>query len=489
MSLNIITDAWIPVVLTDGTRGTIAPWQCADQAVLRPDWPRADLNIACLELLIGLVFLADPPAHEEDWQDRQAPDPDRLRAALEPFAPAFELLGDGPRFMQDLEPLAGEASPPDMLFIDSAGANTVRNNADLLVHRNRYSLIDLATAAMALHAFQAHAPSGGKGNRTSMRGGGPLVTLIDPGCGLWSLIWANVPDGRPAQVSDLPWTRPARSSEKGQEVWPQQACPAEAFFGMPRRLRLIADGAGITGVVQRPYGTNYAGWVHPLTPYYRMKPGTELLPVHPRAGLFGYRNWLGVVAASQDDPLRQRATIVSSWRARSGARAPARLRVAGWSMDNMKPRDFVHAVVPLLDLSEDQTLQLAGMVQAAEKLSLALRAALAPVVAEGETREALREEFFLRTQAPFEAHVVALATIPPEEIAKSWLDDLRAAALDLFETRALPGLADRALSDQQKIVTAHAALRGAFAGRTKLGREAWGLLGLTPTAAQPKETA
>ena len=67
MPLNLISDPWIPVLDTSGARRVIAPWQMADEDLVRPDWPRADLDIACLELLIGLVRLADPPAHADDW--------------------------------------------------------------------------------------------------------------------------------------------------------------------------------------------------------------------------------------------------------------------------------------------------------------------------------------------------------------------------------------------------------------------------------------
>lgn len=150
MPLNLISDPWIPVLDRDGARRVIAPWQMADADLVRPDWPRADLNLGCLEFLIGLVFLADPPADAEDWDARVAPDPQRLRARLAPFTPAFDLTGDGPRFLQDLEALEGEANPPDLLFIDSAGANTSRNNADLMVRRERYPALDLPLAAMAL---------------------------------------------------------------------------------------------------------------------------------------------------------------------------------------------------------------------------------------------------------------------------------------------------------------------------------------------------
>lgn len=203
MTLNLISDSWIPVVDHDGTRRIIAPWEMADPSIQRPDWPRADLNIACLELLIGLVYMADPPADHDDWEDRAAPDPQRLREKLAAYAPAFNLTGEGPLFLQDFEPLDGTPNAPDMLFIDSAGANTAKNNADLMVHRGRYVGLELPFAAMALYAFQAHAPSGGAGNRTSLRGGGPMVTLVDPGRGLWALIWANVPNGQPSGMNEL----------------------------------------------------------------------------------------------------------------------------------------------------------------------------------------------------------------------------------------------------------------------------------------------
>lgn len=204
MPLNLITDPWVPVRRSDDGLRIIRPDQIAQPGVIFPDWPRADLNVACLELLIGLVFLADPPAHAQDWRARK-PDVQRLRDRRAPLAPAFNLTGAGPCFLQDLDPLAGAPNPSDMLFIDSAGGNTARNNAGLMVRRNRYPEPDLPLAAMALYALQAHAPSGGAGNRTSMRGGGPMVMLADPGTGrLRDLVWANVLDGRTTGPKALP---------------------------------------------------------------------------------------------------------------------------------------------------------------------------------------------------------------------------------------------------------------------------------------------
>lgn len=487
--LNLISDKWIPVRRKDGTETLIAPWEIADPSLEFPAWPRPDLNIACLELLAGLVFMADPPRDTQDWRARQAPDPDRLRAALAPFAPAFELMGDGPRFMQDLEAFeVGVRDPnaPDMLFIDSAGGQTVKNNADLLVKRGRYPVLPPALAAMALYTLQAHAPSGGAGNRTSMRGGGPMVTLVDPGQGLWPLVWANVPYGSPSAPKDLPWMQGARTSENDRKVYPADVTPIVAFFGMPRRLRLVAGEGGISGVVQRPYGANYADWLHPLTPYYRVKAGSELLPRHPRAGAFGYRNWLGVVARRKSgDDLARRAQVLELWQQRSPFQPE--VIVAGWSMDNMKPRDFTFSRAPLIELPDDLADRMEGMIEAAETFGVVLRGALAPVLAEGEAREAARESYYLRSQAAFELRLAGLAA-DPEGAARGWLADLRAVAVGMFDDLALPGLAERDTRDQAEIVQARRNLTAAFAGYGKLGGQAFGALGL-PVPEQKRRKA
>lgn len=97
------------------------------------------------------------------------------------------------------------------------------------------------------------------------------MTLVDPEQGLWSLIWANGPDGKPGHISDLPWMRRTRISDKKLETAPpeEQVFGVEAFFRMLRRLKSVETGGKITGVIQSPWGTICAGWKHPLTLYYR----------------------------------------------------------------------------------------------------------------------------------------------------------------------------------------------------------------------------
>lgn len=492
--LNLISDPWIPVRLKDGTRRVVRPHEIADPAIAAPDWPRADLNIACLELLIGLVYMADPPANKKEWRQRQAPDAARLQTRLAPLAPAFNLGGDGPRFLQDFEAIEGEANGPDMLFIDSAGANTARNNADLMVHRDRYATLVAPLAAMALYTFQSFAPSGGAGNRTSMRGGGPMVTLVDPGEGLWALVWANIPYGVPQGVAALPWMRNTRVSDGNKPpTYPEalEPPPAETFFGMPRRLRLQFDDEGrVIGVVQRPYGTNYAGWDHPLTPYYRQKPASELLPVHPRPGTFGYRHWLGIAAAAPADELRKRARCVDVWMQRTDHDVDARITIAGWAMDNMKPLNFIRSEQPLISLDSAATGCLAGMIEAADVFAYALRGALELLLKDGEARESWREVFFIRSQEVFESHVKDLKSgMLPALVAAAWCDSLRNVALTIFDGAALPGLDQRPVSEAAAIVAARNILMAAFRGATPLGVKAFKAMNLERPARTQETTA
>ena len=475
MSLNLLSDQWIPV-WRDGVQAVIRPSEIADPGVSGLDWPRDDLILAGVELLIGLVFLADPPRGDADWHERYAtPDPGRLDAALAPFAPYFELAGEGPRFLQDCEPFeaiekASAVRPPDMLFLDSAGENTARQNADLMVRRDRYPELPLPLAAMALYTLQAFAPSGGAGNRTSMRGGGPMVTLVRPHDGgahaLWHRVWANVPQGQPVSPDQaaqaLPWLRPTRTSERKQIVTPDMSHPAEAFFGMPRRLRLVFGECSVTGVVQQRYGTNYAGWIHPLSPYYRAKPGAEWLPCHPKPGRTSYRNWLGVTFGEGDET-RQVARTVDRFQKLTNA-PHWEVEAGGWAMDNMKPRDFALHVYPVFRLDGEAEVRVAQFVEAANAAAKALSKALRQAVAlEGRAADLIRETLFIDTEPAFVRAARAVSEGDGETVEESWLADLRQVTLTAFDRQAVPALPDRDFAKVERTLTARRILLGAFA--------------------------
>ena len=487
MALNLLSDPWIPVVRGKSTV-TIRPDQIDEPGVARLAWPRPDLNLACLELLIGLVSMADPPTDRVDWRSRLVnPDTGRLRGALEAFAPHFELMGDGPRFLQDLEVFeetakTADINPVDMLYIDSAGNSTALKNADLMVKRRRYTSLSAAEAAMALYTLQAFAPAGGSGNRTSMRGGGPMTTLVRPiDCDhaaypLWRLVFANVLPGIPLAAGDaetaLPWLRPTRTSKLESEITtPDDSHPLEAFFGMPRRLRLVFENDRVTGVVQRPYGTNYGGWYdHPLTPYYRRREeDPEWLPVHPRPGRLSYRNWLGTTleSAAQGKGIRRTARTIRECR-NVGSRAPDfEVMAGGWAMDNMKPMDFsVHVYPGFPGLDEDGESRVHQLVEAANTASGALRKALKYAGKLDGASARADETFFGETEGEFEASVRRI-TAGEQEVEEKWHGTLRRHAVRIFDERTLGGLAERDIAKVEKQLAARRNLQIALARQVR----------------------
>ncbi len=490
-TLNLITDAWIPVRCRSGRR-RIRPDQIAEPDVLRPDWPRPDLNLACLEFLVGLVYLAHPPQGSNDRVN--PPGPGTLRKALAPLAPAFELLGDGPRFLQDFEALEGGGTPIERLFIDSAGDSTSRKNQDLMTRRGRYGALPLPLAAMALYTLQAFAPSGGAGNRTSLRGGGPMVCLVRPtDDGLWPLVWANVPRSEPLGTSDLdalPWMRPTKVSRPvgGQtpESFPESDSRSrpdpEVFFGQPRRLRLVVRDGLAMEFIQKPYGASYptSRWRHPLTPYYVQ--GTDFLPRHPKPGSFAYRHWRGVVLQSESG----RRPLALEQYVRDVENGHCSLVVAGWAMDNMKPLDFVWSEQPVFRfLSREDEHSAAEAVEAAEQAGFTL----ARLVSIGAGEDAIRsgaglrarEMLFDDTQIAFEEMLGGMSAGAPFA-PERWLAKLRRAALAIFDAEVTPGLAD--LSEARRIaaIGARKQLLLAFAGRGAAGKKIFDALGLQPAS-------
>ena len=494
--LNIITDPWIPVRRASGP-DVIRPDQIAEADVLFPDWPRADLNLACLELLIGLVYLAAPPKDISDWTTRQ-PDAEALRVALAPLAPAFNLLGKGPLFLQDFdEGLTSKSgsNQPDMLFIDSAGDSTAKKNADLMVKRARYPELPLNLAAMALYTLQNFAPSGGRGNRTSTRGGGPMVTLVKPKVqgadqSLWSLIWANVPEGEPFgpdDIEELPWMRSTKTSQpkNGQVTVPPGdgtgAPHPEVFFGQPRRLRLVADGDLITGVIQAPWGTNYNGWIHPLSPYYHVK--NKKLPKHPEPGIFGYRNWRGIVLQSDGADLAH-----CLYRFRKHRGEPCDLLVGGWAMGTMSPLDFLWSEAPVFTLDADGEALAGRLVEAAKQVGYAL--AFAVKTGKGEDNISsgcgarVQQAFFVNTQTAFEAHLGRIMAKKGGDETAAWLKEMRRVALGLFDGEVMPGMADISETRRRGAVAARKDLLGTFRGDGTVGKKIFTALDLP----LPKQT-
>lgn len=548
-SYSLLHEHWLPLRRASGRIERVRPADIVadhqSDPFVAPAWGRADFDAATLEFLIGLLATTIAPERRSEWRKHYAAPPSvsELETAFAPFAPAFLLLGDGARFGQDLDPLADqEETPVSALLIESPGANTIRENKDLFQKRRQVPLLSRGAGAMALFTLQTYAPSGGAGHRTSMRGGGPLTCLLLPPDGdkraatLWQRCWLNTPladetEDLPVDVPHLifPWLAPLVTSEgkTPKRVTPQSSHRLQAFWGLPRRIRLIEqrNDAGlacpITGIVEdvvitgyrtRPYGVSYETFEHPLSPHYKAKASDAgFLPVHPQPGGLSYRDWPDLVLSATPTRLPA-ATIVEGIARFSGfdlTRHDQRPRISatGYDMDNMKARGFLEATMPVFlppDAVRSHFERIAAQLVEASTLTASLtisniRQAIAGDHADATASrfQSLRERFFQETEAAFYALLgkleQAFSTEPTDrdwgalhtEFGKSWLAKLRRTSLDLFaEAAPVEAMPDRTV---ERVMQARRSLTSLFGGYGKLGNQLFSALGLPlPDTAKTK---
>ncbi len=501
--MNLISDPWIPVRRVDGGREIIAPWQIAEGIEVNPivavASPRPDFDGALTQFLIGVLQTTCTPPNVSTWRTwrREAPATESLRERFATLADAFELEGEH-AFMQDYTPAElTNALDIAALLIEAPGEQTLEQNKDHFIKRNGVSQLCSACAAMALFSLQTNAPSGGKGYRTGIRGGGPLTTLV-MGSTLWETCWLNVLDKarylgdgqvENGQAARFPWLGPTRTSEAKPPAGittSVDAHPDQQFWAMPRRIRLQAKelpkpaacdlcGAMATRLygrfITRNYGINYQGFEHPLSPHY-IKDGLPN-PVHPQPGGVGYRHWLGLVENSSDGTRRPAKAIE---RFKMQAREDGRLWAFGFDMDNMKARCWYDATMPLMTVPEGMDSIFKALVerliQGADWVAGVLRGRLKDaLLGGGDARGDLSfvlTHFWSATESDFYNHAERLRnhlTVPEAEapVMESWRAVLRSAALAVFEHYAQAGDFDAV--DPRRLATARNDLAKALAGK------------------------
>ena len=486
-AFNLLTEAWLPVIRASGRGSAVRPDQLtdriADDPILDLDFPRPDFRCATLEYLIGLLTVACPPRNNWDAWWKAPPSRAELEAAVAPFKPVFSFDGDGARAYQDHDDITTEPTAIEALLIEAPGAAAVKKNTAFLVKAGRIEVLSRSAAANALLTLQTMAPAGGAGHRTSLRGGGPLTTLVLPKvpATLWHRLWANVPmadePATPAEFSRIfPWLAPTRLSHAGgQTTTPEDVDWRQAFFGMPRRIRLDFEPnidqlpCDLTGVIDdvivrtyrtRPHGTNYEAWGgrHPLTPHYRAKAGDPALyPVHGQDGRIGYRQWVAMLygdKAGQREPAKCVSLFVSERKddLPRGERF-FRLMASGYAMDNMKALAFVEAETPEITVPEvgadivatkARDLVAAANV-AAVTLGQAVKMALygdgADIGADTTPLTTTRDRFWTDTNDRFFSTLNDLSTQPVKQLtgegamhlAQTWRAVLERAALAIFD--------------------------------------------------------
>ena len=392
--MNLLDEAWIPVRRKNGTQDWIAPWQIGEPDIVALDARRPDFNGALVQFLIGLVQTTTPMNSHAEWQQwyDEPPSVETLKDWFAPVESAFVFDGDGVRFMQDFSLRTTgvkDKSFKDIgtLFIESPGEKTLDDNNDHFIKRGFVTGLCRHCAATALFTLHTNAPSGGAGQNTSIRGGGPLTTLIvaTPVRSLWHTVWLNVRDqasflgsGGDANKTEphfvFPWLADMHTIQaEGGKTASIQVHPAHVFWGMPRRIHLdlentvigLCDTCGrespslLIRYVTKPKGFDYkGGWNHPLAPYYEAKdPKTkqyDWLPVHPQPGGIGYKDWLGLVLGVTDPKKRRRQGSQVSY-VLDSRRLKGQFRLWAFGYDiynNMKARCWYESTFPLYSLAE-----------------------------------------------------------------------------------------------------------------------------------------
>jgi CRISPR system Cascade subunit CasA len=522
--VNLLEERWIPIRRASGLAEGIAPHEVTDRIDTDPvvalNAPRPDFNGALIQFLIGLVQTAWVRA--DSFWDRDEmlwspPATDELARLFAPLKDAFHLDGDGPRFMQDLTLKPGDSPARNeisALLIDFPGAQAIEKNADHFVKRGSGGALCPHCAAAALFCLMTNAPSGGAGHRTSLRGGGPLTTLVSyvpitlqhPPSALWRDVACNILEGTafaprsahfdPPRV--FPWLQSIQQTTgKSGEVQPLDVSRLQAYWAMPRRIRLLFDHGtavhcalcanetpySIRHYDTKNYGLNYKGpWRHPLSPYYRNKPTDPFLPVHPQSDGIVYRHWLGWVLGSRR-PGRE-IVPAEAVHAFHGSRVePGQLRLwaFGYDMDNMKARCWYEATFPLFNFPVDQggsaqtTEMVASIVDAliaaAESTVQFLRFALRDAwMGSGELRGDLgfvEASFWNGTQREFfevVEQVIGLlrgrgpaAYDDSTSLRRGWLTVVRRSALRLFDELAARGTIEA--GNPAKLAAAYRGLR------------------------------
>ncbi|MFZ5503082.1 MAG: type I-E CRISPR-associated protein Cse1/CasA [Pseudomonadota bacterium] len=416
--MNLLEEKWLPVRRSTGQTDWIAPHQISEPDIVAFAANRPDFNGALAQMMIGLLQTTTPVNDEDGWEVLldTLPDAEELKKWFAPVSEAFVLDGDGARFMQDfsLTSSEGAACTIDALLIDAAGGSAIDKNTDHFVKRDTIKAMCPHCVATALLTLQTNAPAGGAGHRTSLRGGGPLTTLLvaTPSRSLWQDLWLNVKPQqaflrqggdvqKTAKHFTFPWLAEiGKIQAAGGETQPLQVHPHHVFWAMPRRIRVDFDDmqSGRCDVCKRdstqllhryvtkPQGLNYKGvWRHPFSPYYEIK--GDWLPVHPQPGGFSYKNWLAwVLGVKQGKKSVQAAGIVDYFlqeRKKYQKSGQFRLWVFGYDMDNMKPRCWYETTYPLYglaDLKRDTQTQIqnfvATRIEASEQAAFYLRQAV-----------------------------------------------------------------------------------------------------------------
>lgn len=484
--MNLVQDAWLPLRLKSGSIKTLPLSAVVMDDVVDIALPRADFQGAAYQLLIGLLQTLMAPENRREWRKvfKKPPSQKDFQAQLNRVAHAFNLLGDGPLFMQDFDSLDEvKSSTVSSLLVEAPGESTIKKNKDHFIKRGISEVMSLPMSALALFTLQINAPSGGQGHRVGLRGGGPLTTLLlpqDEASSLWQKVMLNVinrdfwqygdPDLSSASV--FPWLGATKVSNKeGSELYAAEVHPLHIFWAMPRRIRLEEESVeGVCGILgeatdsivksyrTQNYGNNYSGgWRHPLTAYQKNPKKPEEVPnsVKAQPGGLTYKYWDSLTFT--DESIGQQSAMVvdhfyyiSDGREDEFGEMP-RVWSFGFDMDNMKARGWYETTLPLFSLDIEQQADFLRTIKDLQELINNARLQVRKHILEAWFERPsdvkgdasfIQAEFWQRTETIFFETVYKLSkqenySLLETKTAEKWLFNVRQIIINLFDEYTL----------------------------------------------------
>lgn len=334
MTFDLRSEPWIPVVMRDGASEKLSLRETFERAnqVRRVSASLPTQSFAVLRLLlaihhdaIGFHSDADVAAALRGGIDQQA-----IMTYLDRYQDRFDLFHPMRPFMQvaTLRTAKNEASPLEKLISD------VPNGAQFLTTRAGAGLREISAAEAALWLVHAQAfdasgirsgavgdaeVKGGKGYPIGPAWAGQIGGVVLHGRSLADTLVCNT-----VPTPDNPLDRPVWATDDPQteqrQLEPNPAGPVQLLVWQSRRIRLVGDENGVTGVVlaqgDRMTPQNRQGLEH-MTAWRFSEPQTKkyripvYMPLKHDPSRAGWRGMPGLVA---DNPSRNASGYAESLR-------------------------------------------------------------------------------------------------------------------------------------------------------------------------------
>ena len=488
--MNLLTDIWLPVITHMGEKRTIKLAEISDPSINELDFNRMDFQGAGYQLLIGLLQTTFAPVDVDEWTERltSPPSTDELQQAFDKVSYAFELDGDGVRFMQEFNFIEDKKTlrPIEQILIGSPGQSTIEKNIDFFVKRDTVKAFSPTSAIIALMAIQLNATEGGPGYYTSIRGGGGgMMTLVRPTKDrpLWEKLWWNVINREFWEYDDVDLTNEEESKRvfpwlvdnsqsKTQEIQifstdEAKVHPLYVFWAMPRRIKLVIeqnsekiidDFTGevspliVTAYHTKQYGNHYLGdWSEnrPFTPYKsKIKQPDVLLPVKVKNEGITYKIWHALTLKDENNIFKRAQVIAHANDIQSETqgefKTPNSIWVLNYNTKSFSALGIYSAEMPMMYLKDYVQVQLLAnikeILELAERMLSVTNLTINKAKDLSQSEPAITRTFWQRSQ-PLFFGLIAQASenqgeLPPRA-SLEWLRQMRLLSEQIYDEQVL----------------------------------------------------